>query len=199
MRDLPSDLTNDLLPALLICAYDIEQTDWDPVEDLSGQPWSPVGARTTPVEPEEPEALAAQLSARLADPRCRGLLLVGRTGVQGGFRLQVRALNRTLDGTRRLHAVGPGVVRATAPGADMVHAIKAAGIVASVSSEAEDDAGSYLLYRILSDLPEGMDAPAIGLLRAPPEADEASVRQAVKAALQAIADQLAPLPRSRAS
>lgn len=199
MREIPLDPTSDLRPALLICAYDMGRTDWHPAEDLSGEPWHPVGARTLPVEPDAPDVLVARLSGQLADPRCRGLLLVGRTSAREGFRVQVRALNRTLDGTRRLESTGPGVVRATAPGSDMVQAIRAAGLPASISSEAEDDAGSYLLYRILSDLPEGVDAPAIGLLRAPADADEATVRRAVKAALQAVADHLAPLPRSRAS
>lgn len=199
MRDIPLDLTSDLLPALAICAYDVGQTDWDPVEDLSGEPWHPAGARTLPVEADAPDVLAPRLSARLADPRCRGLLLVGRTGAGDGFRVQVRALNRILEGTRRLHSVGPGIVRATAPGADIVQALNAAGLSASVSSEAENDAGSYLLYRILSELPEGVDTPAIGLLRAPPDADEGTVRRAVKAAAQAVADHLAPLPRSRAN
>lgn len=199
MREFPLDLTSDLLPTLAICAYDFGQTDWDPVEDLSGEPWSPVGARTLPIEADTPDILAPRLSTQLADPRCRGLLLVGRTDIGDAFRIQVRALNRTLDGARRYQTVGPGVVRATAPGADIVQALKAAGLAASVSSEAEDDAGSYLLYRILSDLPEGVDAPAVGLLRAPPGAGGETVRRAVKAALQAVADHMAPLPRSRAN
>lgn len=199
MREPSLDPTSDLRPALVICAYDVDQTAWDPAEDLSGEPWHPAGARTVPVEADAPDVLATRLSARLSDPRCRGLLLVGRTGDGDAFRVQVRALNRTLDGTRRLHSVGPGVVRATAPGADMVQALNAAGLAASVSSEAEDDAGSYLLYRILADLPEGVDTPAIGLLRAPTDAGEATVRRAVKVAAQAVADHLAPLPRSRAN
>lgn len=199
MRETPLDSRPDFRPALAICAYDVGQTAWDPAEDLSGEPWNPVGARTLAVAADAPEALATVLSARLADPHVRGLLLVGRSAAGDGFRIQVRALNRTLDGTRRLHDVGPGVVRATAPGADMVEALNAAGLPASVSSEAEDDAGSYLLYRILSDLPEGIDTPAVGLLRAPLDASEAMVRRAVKAAAQAVADHLAPLPRSRAS
>ena len=199
MREFPLDPRPDLRPALAICAYDVDQTAWDPIEDLSGEPWNPTGARTMAVEADAPDVLATELSSRLADPQCRGLLLVGRTGAGDGFRIQVRALNRTLDGTGRLNDVGPGVVRATAPGADMVEALNAAGLAACVSSEAEDDVGSYLLYRVLSDLPEGVDTPAIGLLRAPRDADEATVRRAVKAAAQAVADHLAPLPRSRAS
>lgn len=196
----PKDETApDYRPALVICAYDVDEAGWDPVEDLSGEPWSPIGARTLAVAAGEPEALATVLSAHLGDRCCRGLLLVGRTAAEGEFRVQVRAVNRTLDGTRRHETVGPGVVRATAPGADMVQALKAAGLAASVSSEAEEDVGSYLLYRILSDLPEGVDAPAVGLLRAPPEAGEQMVRRAVKVAIQAVADHLAPLPRARAS
>ncbi|HBI18761.1 MAG TPA: hypothetical protein DDY79_05460, partial [Brevundimonas sp.] len=70
-----------------------------------------------------------------------------------GFRVQMRAENRTLDHKHRLSSTGPGVARATAPVADIVRALTAAGLEADASSEAEEDAGSYLLYRVLADLP----------------------------------------------
>ena len=51
----------------------------------------------------------------------------------------------------------------------------------------------------LAALPEGMDTPAVGLLRAPVDAADDHVQKAVKAAAQAIARHLAPLPRPRAA
>ncbi len=188
----------DLRPALVICAWDVDEGGWDPVEDLSGEPWSPSGARTLAVAAREPEALAAVLSAHLDDRGCRGLLLVGRTRRSDAFRLQMRAENRSLDGGR-LDVVGPGVARATAPVAEIVRALNEAGLAADASSDSEEDAGSYLLYRVLSGLPDGADTPAIALLRAPEHEPDAAVQRAVKAVAQAMAHHLAPLPRSRAN
>ena len=132
--------------------------------------------------------------------RCRAvLLLVGRTRRSDGFRLQIRAENRALDGGERLDQVGPGMARATAPVADIVRALNEAGLTADASSDAEDDAGSYLLYRVLSGLPDGAGHAGVGLLRAPEHEADAAVQRAVKAAAQAMARHLSPLPRSRAA
>jgi hypothetical protein len=189
----------DLRPALVICAYDADEAGWYPVEDLSGEPWTPTGARTLTVAGGDPEALASVLSAHLGDRRCRGLLLVGRTRHSDAFRLQIRAENRSLDGGRRLDSLGPGMARSTAPVIDIVRALNKVGLAADASSESEDDAGSYLLYRLLSGLSDGPDTPAIGLLRAPEHESDAAVQRAVKAAAQAMAHHLSPLPRSRAN
>ena len=189
---------SDTRPSLLICAWAGDETGWDPVEDLSGEPWSPVGARTEPVPADAAEPLAAALSTRLADPRCRGLLLVGRSRRDDDFLLQIRAENLTAEGVRRLDSHGPSVVRATAPAAEMIGALREAGLPARATSEAEEDVGSYLLYRVLSALPDGADSPAVALLRAPAGAADAMVQRAVKAAAQAVARHLSPLPRSRA-
>lgn len=199
MSDTASETPPDSRPAILICAWDSAEKGWDPVEDLSGVPWSPAGARTVAVPGGEPGALAETLADHLGDQRCRALLLVGRTRRSPNFRLQIRAENRSLDGVHRLTTVGPAIARATAPAADMVRALSEAGLAVDTSSDAEDDAGSYLLYRVLSDLPEGLDTPAVGLLRAPEGRSDADVQRAVKIAAETMARHLAPLPRSRAS
>jgi len=198
MLEPKDEAAPDYRPALVICAWEIDEAGWDPVEDLSGATWNPVGARTLAVAAGDPEALAATLSAHLEDRSCRGLLLVGRTRRSDAFRLQIRAENRSLDGGR-LDTVGPGMARATAPVADIVRALNKAGLTADASSESEEDAGSYLLYRVLSGLPDGPDTPAIGLLRAPEHESDAAMQRAVKAAAQAMAHHLPPLPRSRAN
>lgn len=199
MLEPRDEVAPDYRPALVICAYDVDEAGWDPVEDLSGEPWSPRGARTVAVAAGEPEALASVLSAHLNDRSCRGLLLVGRTRRSDVFRLQIRAENRALDGPRRLDTIGPAMARATAPAADIVRALNEAGLAADTSSDSEDDAGSYLLYRVLSGLLDGPDTPAIGLLRAPEHEGNAAVQRAVKAAAEAMARHLPPLPRSRAN
>lgn len=194
----PSESSPDLRPAILICAYDIDDPIWDPIEDLSGQPWSPPGARTVPVAADAPDSLAARLSTSLTDPACRGLLLLGRTRLGEAFRIQTRAENRQPGGRDRIDGAGPGLARATAPVAEMVRAMSAAGLAVSASSEGEEDDGDYLLFRILNALPDGVDAPAVGLLRARADMDEAAVTAGVKAAAGAIALHLSPLPRRRA-
>lgn len=199
MPDIADETPPDHRPAIVICAYDADETGWDPVEDLSGRPWSPSGVRTVAVPGGEPDVLAETLAMHLDDRHCRAVLLVGRTRRSAAFRLQIRAENRSLDGVRRLASVGPAVARATAPAADIVGALNEAGLRVETSSDAEDDAGSYLLYRVLSALPEGLDTPAVGLLRAPENASDAEVQRAVKAAAEAMARHLSPLPRSRAS
>ncbi|WP_339932204.1 hypothetical protein [uncultured Brevundimonas sp.] len=196
MLDIQADAAPDRRPAIVICAYDAAETGWDPVEDLSGIAWNPPGARTVPVAADDPDTLATTLQDQLEQHGCRALLLVGRTSNGESFHVQMRAENRVLDGTRRLDDTGPGVARATAPVAEIVQALNDAGLAAAASSESEADAGSYLLFRILSGLPDGIDSPAIGLLRAPAAASDAAVQRAVKAAAEAIASHLSPLPRS---
>ncbi len=197
MADIEQTPT-DPRPTIVICAWEPGESGWDPIEDLSGEPWSPSGARTVAVAADAPETLAATLSEHLADPRCRALLLVGRTHRAEGFRLQIRAEDRGPDGVRRIGGVGPSVARATAPVAEMVRALHEAGLRADATSEAEDDVGGYLLYRVLTNLPDGADTPAVGLLRAPESAPDALMQRAVKTAAQAMARHLSPMGRSRA-
>jgi len=192
-----AEAPHDLRPAIVICAWDADETGWDPIEDLSGEPWSPPGARTVPVAADTPEALALTLSGHLGEGRCRALLLVGRTHRSSGFRLQMRAENRTLNGIERLTADGPGLARATAPAAEIVRALQEAGLTADASSDAEEDAGSYLLYRVLAALPDGANTPSVGLLRASAEQGDAAVQRAVKTAAEAMTRRMSPLPRQR--
>ncbi len=109
--------------------------------------------------------------------------------------MQMRAENRALDRKSRLSDTGPAVARTTAPVADIVRALNEIGLAADASSDSVDDVGSYLLYRVLADLPDEAHTPAVGLLRAPPGADEAAVKKAVKTAASVMAGQMALLPR----
>lgn len=196
MNDIDGPASVDRRPGIIICAYDGEDEGWDLVEDLSGEIWSPIGARSVPIAAADPDVLASTLAARLGSGECRAVLLVGRTQKGDGFRVQMRAENRTLDYKDRLSRTGPGIARTTAPVADMVRALNAAGLEADATSEVEEDVGSYLLYRVLSDLPDGPLTPSIGLLRAPAPANEAAVRKGIKAAASAMASHLTPLPRA---
>lgn len=197
MLDLSAEKQPDRTPAIVICVYDRGDVAWDPVEDLSGQPWSPNGARTIAISADAPEQLAETLSLQLRDPDCRAMLLIGRTHKSSGFRVQMRAENRALIGGEKLSHTGPAMARATAPVADMVRALTAAGLHAEASSEGEDDIGSFLLYSILTRLPDDADVPAVGLLRAPMDIADEAVQKGVKAVANAMARTLSPLPRRR--
>lgn len=194
-----SEIGIDRRPSIVICTYDPEDCTWDAVEDLSGAIWNPAGARTIAVGSDAPVRLAERLSEHLRASDCRAVLLVGRTNSSDGFLVQMRAPNRTLDGSGRLTLTGPAIARTTAPVAEMVRAIKDAGLPANASSLEEEDAGSFLLYSILTSLPDDADAPAIGLLRVPAGTGHDTLDRGVKAAAAAIARHLSPLPRSRSN
>lgn len=191
------EIRPDRRPSIVICSYDADDGGWDAVEDLSGAVWHPAGARTVPVAGGAPDRLADRLRDQLGDTGCRAILLVGRTEPADRFRVQMRAANRTLDGSARLTRTGPAMARVTAPVAEMVRALKDAGLAVDASSEDEDDAGNFLLYSLLTSLPDDADVPAVGLLRAPAGADAALLDKGVRAAAAAIARHLSPLPRVR--
>ncbi len=194
---LDSNGRPDRRPVISICAWSPSYRAWDPVEDLSGEPWNPPGARTlaTPGDASA-EALAATLTGLLSRAECSALLLVGRTIHAGPVRIQMRAENRRLGEPGRLDSTAPSIARVTAPVADILRELTEAGVSAIADSDAEEDAGSYILYRILADLPDSLESPSIGLLRIPDGESENTVRTAVKTAASAMARRLAPLPRS---
>lgn len=188
----------DRRPALVICAYDRGGLGWDPGTGLSGETWSPPGARALIVPSDEPEALVRELSSQMTDRDCRGLLLLGRSERGQGFQIQMRAENRALDGSGKLTTTGPAIARSTAPVAEIVRALQEAGLKAAATSEGREDVGSYLLYSILTRLPDDVDAPAVGLLRVPAHASPSDLDQGVRLAASVIARHLAPLPRTLA-
>ncbi|NBB52572.1 hypothetical protein GVN24_30280 [Rhizobium sp. CRIBSB] len=197
MLDPSTDSLPDLRPSLVICAYDNNEVCWDPVEDLSGRAWSPPGARTVAASADTPDALAETLIEHLRDASCRGVLLVGRTRESGSFRIQTRAENRMPGKPHRIDPNAPGLARTTVPVADIVRALNDAGLLAVATSEAEDDSGDYLLFRVLNAMSEGTDTPAVGLLRAPVDLTDEVVAAGIKAAAAAIAAHMSPLPRRR--
>jgi hypothetical protein len=83
--------------------------------------------------------------------------------------------------------------------AEIVRALNDAALATDATSESEEDAGSYLLYRILTALPDAADAPAVGLLRVPLTADPVALQTAIRTAASAMARHLSPLPRTRLS
>lgn len=196
MLDIAFETTPDARPAIVVCAWDRYDSSLDLIEDFSDQAWGPDGTRAITIPAADPEALAQILSRHLRDQRCRALLLVGRTRRSEGFRMQMRAESRSADGSQKLEGVGPSVARATAPASEIVRALNEVGLTADASSDAEEDVGSYLLYRVLCSLSESMDTPAVGLLRAPQNEPDAAVRQAVRTAAQTMARHMGPLPRS---
>jgi hypothetical protein len=182
----------DRRPTVLVCAFETDDPVWEGLDHAHS-----ANARLRLVAAAEPDALAQAIAGELLDSDCRAVLLVGRTRKSDGFLVQMRAENRALTGGGKLAQTGPGTARATAPVADMVRALHQAGLAAAATSDSEEDAGSYLLYRVLTALPDDVDAPSIGLLRASGSLDPDHILLGLQAAAAAMARHLSPLPRHR--
>lgn len=193
MLDIAAEATPDIRPTLALCV-------WDGAPSFSEGGSSLVqvlSTRVVLINDHKPEALAERLIGRLWNHGCGGLLLTGPTRLAGEFRLQTRAENRTIGGRGKLDPTGPAVARATAPIGEIVRSMGDAGLAVTATSEAEDDLGSYLLYRVLTALPDDADAAPVALLRSPPNASPDDQGRAVRATAQAMARHFSPSPRSR--
>lgn len=199
MLDTLAETNPDRRPAILVCVYEPEDHAWGALDDVTSTGWNPAGARALPIGTGDPDSLAEQISEGLGHVDCCAVLLVGRTRRSEGFRVQMRAENRALAGGSKISSTGPAMARATAPIAEIVRALSDAGLSADATSECEEDVGSYMLYRILTALPDAADAPAVGLLRVPIAIDPESLRTALRTATSAMARHLSPLPRKRLS
>lgn len=195
MLDTIAENQSDRRPAILVCVYETADLLWNALDGESD--WTPPGARLRPLGPGDPADLADRITSELDKADCSAVLLVGRTRKSDGFRVQMRAENRALTGGKKLSDTGPSLARATAPVAEMVRELNDAGLSADATSDSEEDVGSYLLYRVLTALQDDVDAPAVGLLRAPSTVNEAQFRLGIQTAATAMARHLSPLPRAR--
>lgn len=188
--------TPDRRPAILVCVYEADDPARLGMDEPGGSPWTSSGGRTIWTDPDDPAVLADLITGKLDRAECHAVLLVGRTRRGDGFRVQMRAENRSLSGSEKWSRTGPALARATAPVSQIVRGLMDAGLPAAATSDSEDDAGSYLLYRVLTALPEDADAPAVALLRAPLTLDGERVRRGIEVAASAMVRHLAPLPRN---
>jgi hypothetical protein len=198
MLDTLAEEKPDRRPAMLVCVYEDADPLW-PIDILRASPANSLAPRLVPLGPDDPATLAGLITGELDDADCRAVLLVGRTRKADRFRIQMRAENRALTGGKKLSETGPALARATAPVAEMVRALGDAGFAAEATSDCEEDVGSYLLYRVLTALPDNADAVAVGLLRTPGGLNADDARRGVEAAALAMARHLTPLPRARFS
>lgn len=197
MLDTLAETPPDRRPAVLICVYEEADPAWPLPGETGSAPW--LQAKLTTVGPADPGALANDINEALASPSCRAVLLVGRTRKSDAFRIQMRAENKALGGNGKLSRTGPALARATAPAAEIVRALDEAGLAAEATSDSEEDAGTYLLYRILTAQPDDADAKAVGLLRAPQATSAPDVQRGIQVAAAAMARHLSPLPRQVSS
>lgn len=172
------------------------------VEALMAQAWAPEGVRFHGkiVRPAWSSA-AEELLETARTYACDGVLLLAASTRAAEFRVEMRAQNRVsrrradVDGrlwpNDRILPTGPGVVRATAPIADMVQAIQAAGLPARASSESGDFVGNFTLYRLLTEFGCDNAEHAVGCLSIPVGSSPGPVEAAVKAATRAFALRLA--------
>ena len=199
MLDTIAENQPDRRPAILVCVYETADPLWTAMDAEGAAAWTTAGARVHSLGPDDPAKLAGLISGQIDDADCRAVLLVGRTRKSNGFRVQMRAENRAPTGGKKVSQTGPALARATAPAAEMVRALTEAGLAADATSESEEDVGSYLLYRILTALPDNADAPSVGLLRTPASLNADQLRLGLQTAAAAMARHLSPLPRARLS
>ncbi len=199
MLDTIAENQPDRRPAILVCVYETSDTIWPAMDADETAGWSPPGARVRSLGPDDPAALADAISSHLGCADCSAVLLIGRTRKSNGFRIQMRAENRAPTGGKKVSSTGPAMARATAPAAEIVRALTDAGLAADATSESEEDVGSYLLYRILTALPDNADAPSVGLLRTPISLTDDQLRLGLQTAAAAMARHMSPLPRTRLS
>lgn len=199
--DMSHDRTqsDDRRPCILICNWDATRPVWDLVEDLSGVPWHPDNARSELINGNgDTLALAQALASCLQRGDARALLLLGHTRHAGPARLQLRAEAPHEDGVRVDYDM-PGVVRATAPAADILHAVTKANVAIVATSDAEEDAGSALLYHVMTLLGDDAETLAVAMLRFAPASTEATIASAVKATASVMTQHLSPQARSSSS
>lgn len=199
MLDTIAENQPDRRPAILVCIYEADDPLSAALDTEGGAVWAPTGARVRAQGPDEPTALADVITRQIGEADCRAVLLVGRTRKSNSFRIQMRAENRAPAGGKKVSLIGPAMARATAPAAEIVRELIDAGLAADATSDSEEDVGSYLLYRILTALPDNADAPSVGLLRVPALIDGEQLRRGVQTAASAMARHLSPLPRARLS
>ena len=199
MLDTIAENQPDRRPAILVCVYETADTMLATMNAGEAASWSPPGTRVRALGPDDPAALAEAISSHLDSADCSAVLLIGRTRKSNGFRVQMRAENRGLIGGEKVSHTGPALARATAPAAEIVRALNDAGLAADATSDSEEDVGSYLLYRILTALPDNADVPSVGLLRTPATLTDDQLRLGLQTAAAAMARHLSPLPRARLS
>lgn len=203
---------------LLVCgagAQDGADADW--LATLSACGWRHERIEAAYARlPADPDAAFHAVTARLEATGASGVLLVAASpSPAAGFVVEMRARNRRArslagaSGSRRIAETGPACARATAPVADLARALAAAGLPAATSSDGAEDALNHLLYRLLTEVADAVDGPAVGALRAPASAAQGTqaegaqaegaqaelVQRGLRAALLAFADTLGPTAR----
>lgn len=184
--------TTDRRPSIAILPWDKGFRAWDPHDSASGSAWHPSGARIVNLTPDADD-LAQVVTDMVVNQQVAAVLLVGRTSSSGKIHVQTRAENRIPGTLQRDTPLGAGIVRATLSTADVLRDLDQAGLAAHARSEAEDDEGSHLLFRILSQLSDHAATPPIGLMRLPRDMAPAQVNQAIRTVATSISRHLPAL------
>ena len=196
MLDALETPSTDRRPGIAIVAWDRGFRAWDPFDSASGQTWHPRGARAITITPADTDDLPATLAKALVGQSLSAILLVGRSNASGTIHIQTRAENRVPGSLDRDDPLAAGVVRATLSTAEILRDLTHEGLSARAVSEAENDAGSHLLFRILSHLPDQGATPPIGLVRLPRDMGPLQVNQAIRTIASTVSRHLPSLPAS---
>jgi pyroglutamyl-peptidase len=215
MLDAQADAHSLARPGLLMCGFGPFPAAPDNpatrvVEALRDRCWRPLHARIAyATVPTLWRGAAEAVQDAMLSQRCDAVLMIGVAVKARGFRVEMRAQNRTAAsrpdasgavlGRDRIDHTGPGVARATAPVADIVRALRDEGLPVQPSSDAGSYLCNYTLYRVLTGSGESA-APTAGFLHVPqaretagPDAAStlADIERAVRAAARAFAAALA--------
>lgn len=179
----------DRRPFIALVPWDSGFRAWDSFDRATGETWHPKGARLLTLSGTTPD-LAQTLTQELIDHDLSAVLLVGRSTASGTIHIQTRAENRIAGSHDRDNALAPGVVRTTLSTSEILRDLADKGLSARAISEAENDAGSHLLFRILSQLPDHLGAAPVGLMRLPRDMGPEQVNLAIRSLASSVARHL---------
>ncbi len=217
MLDKPTTAGTRARPALLMTGFGPfpgapQNPTADVIERILSQGWAPRGfAAHGLVAPVLWNASAEIIAEAVRASGCNGVLMLGIAGKAREFRVEMRATNHVdrrrpdADGklwrTDKIDPTGPASLRSTAPVADMVRAIEAAGYPSVASSDCGDYLCNFSFYRLLTGLGDTAGTPPVSFIHVPRALvkngediplDVEHMERAVKAAASAFALNLAP-------
>ena len=179
----------DRRPFIALVPWDTGFRAWDPFDSSTGETWHPRGARLLTLSGATAD-LSDKLTQELIGHELSAVILVGRSTATGIIHIQTRAENRIPGSQNRDDPLAAGVVRATLSTSEILRDLADEGLSARAVSAAEDDAGSHLLFRILSQLPDHIVTPPVGLMRLPRDMAPEQVNQAIRTVASSVARHL---------
>lgn len=192
MLDSAQVSATDRRPVMALVTWDSGFRAWDPHDSTTGEVWHPRGARALTLS-GTPQDLERELIDGLTQHHVSGIILIGRSLDKGTIQIQTRAENRLPGSQERADALGAGVVRSTLTTSEILRDLARENLAARAVSNAENDAGSHLLFRILAQMPHQGATPPVGLVRLPRDMGPEQVQQAIRTVASSVSRHLPAL------